>query len=106
MRRAVDRRLEHVAVSTAEAVRQAKIGAAAGEGEADHRVGRGAVVEAGCETERARRPVMGSGQWIAGGVALAAISCGPYAPTLRIDHPACGGSLVDCLLYTSDAADE
>jgi hypothetical protein len=83
-RRAVDGRLEHVAASAAEAVRQAIIGAPSREREADHRVGRDPVVEAGGVAERARRPVVASGQRVTAGVGLAAIACGPDAPAVRI----------------------
>ena len=57
-RRAVDAGLEGIALAAAEPLRQAPIGAAAGEREAHHRVARETIVEAAGESRRARGKIM------------------------------------------------
>ena len=51
-RRAVDAGLKRIALAGAQALRQAPVGAAAGEREAHHRAGREAVIEPGGATGR------------------------------------------------------
>ena len=71
-------------MSAAEAVRQAIVGAAAGERDADQCVGRDTVVDADDGAVHVRRPIVASDQGVTGGVALAAIGCGPDAPAAGI----------------------
>ena len=85
-RHAVNGRLEHVTVSAAEAIGQAKIGASTPQREADHRVGRDTVVEAGGEAIGARRQIVASRQSTACHVGLAAIGRGPNRPAAWIGH--------------------
>src|SRR5262249_56625917 len=66
--RAVDAGLEGIALAAAQPLRQAPIGAAAGQREAHHGVGRETIIEAGGETDRARGEIMAAAHGeIAGG---------------------------------------
>src|SRR6516164_7956298 len=85
-RRAVDAGLERIALATAETVGQAPTGATAGEREADHRVGRDAIIEAAREAGRACGEVMAAGDGeITSGAVAAAVGAAPRRPARLID---------------------
>src|SRR5262249_19195160 len=82
-RRAVDARLERVALSAAEARRQAPPGATAGKREADDAVGRETIVEAAGKACGGGGEIMAAhDDRIAWGAVAAAIGAAPRAPAL------------------------
>ena len=85
--RAVDAGLEGIALAAAQPLRQAPIGAAAGEGEAHHRIGREAIVEAAGHAHRARGHVVAADHGeIAAGAVAAAIGAAPRRPARLVDR--------------------
>ena len=84
---AVEAGLEGIALAAAQPLRQAPIGAAAGEGETRHRIGREVIIEAGGETDRARGEIMAAAHGeIAGGAVAAAVGAAPRGPARLIDR--------------------
>ena len=84
---AVDAGLEGIALAATQPLRQAPIGAAAGEGKAHHRIGRQAIVEAAGHAHRARGHVVAADDGkIAAGAVAAAIGAAPCGPARLVDR--------------------
>jgi len=84
-RRAVDRRLEHVAASTAETIRQTIIGGTAAERKTHDRVGQYSIIGTGCETVGACGPIMKTEICIAVCLIATAIGSAPDSPAARVE---------------------
>ena len=84
---AVHAGLEGVALAATQTLRQAPIGAAAGEGKAHHRIGRQAIVEAAGDAHRARGHIVAADNGkVAAGAVAASIRPAPCGPVRLIDR--------------------
>src|SRR5262245_17591859 len=85
-RRTIDAGLEGIALAATEPLRQAPVGAGAGEREAHHSVWREAIVEAGRAARCPCREIMAADHGeIAAGAVAAAEACAPYRQARLID---------------------
>jgi len=84
---AVDASLEGIALAAAQPLRQVPIGAAAGERESQHGIGREVIIEARGNADRARGQIMTADHGeIARGVIAAAIGADPRRPATLADQ--------------------